>query len=433
MDYASAVDYLQSSGRFGIKLGLERVRALLDVMGAPDQGLRGVLVGGTNGKGSTCAFLVSVLTSAGYRVGSMPKPHLQSYTERVCIDGRPISRQAFARMVTSLQPAIDEVARELGQPTEFEMLTAGAIAYMRRAKVDWLVCEVGLGGLLDATNVLNLGVKVITGVDLDHTQYLGPDIASIAEQKAGIIRPGDIVITGRLDPAAQTIVRQHADEAQAELWELGGNLELVVEATGWHGSRFHLQAPPDPDVIWNLETRLLGAHQAENAAVAVAAAYAMHSRWGARLGRRHMRQGLLKTAWPGRLERFPGRPRVLVDGGHNPAAMTRVVAAVEALLEEDGAAPVVVFGAMADKDAPGMLAAVPASWPMVFTAVSEKRAMPATDLLELARGAGRAGDVAVDAVGPALAAARRRAGRAGLVLVAGSLYLAGEARTALGR
>ncbi|MFY9614615.1 MAG: Mur ligase family protein, partial [Candidatus Dormiibacterota bacterium] len=310
MDYASAVSYLESSGRFGIKLGLERVRALLDVLGSPDEGMRGVLVGGTNGKGSTCAHLVSILASAGYRVGSMPKPHLQSYTERVCIDGMPISEAEFARMVTSIRPAIDEVAHELGQPTEFEMLTAGAVKHMREAGVDWLVCEVGLGGTLDATNVLDLGVKVITNVDLDHMQYLGGDIASIAEQKAGIIRDGDLVITGRLDPAAEAVTRRRAGDAGAELWELGQNLKLTVDETSWKGSRFHVQVPPDSDVMWNLETRMLGAHQAENAALAVAAAYAVYSRWGGRLGRAHVRKGLFRTNWPGRLELVRGHPRV---------------------------------------------------------------------------------------------------------------------------
>ncbi|MDP9326015.1 MAG: bifunctional folylpolyglutamate synthase/dihydrofolate synthase [Candidatus Dormibacteraeota bacterium] len=433
MDYASAVNYLESSGRFGIKLGLERVRALLDVLGSPDEGMRGVLVGGTNGKGSTCAYLVSILANAGYRVGSMPKPHLQSYTERVCIDGQPISEADFARMVASMRPAIDEVAHELGQPTEFEMLTAGAVKYLREAGIDWLVCEVGLGGTLDATNVLNLGVKVITNVDLDHTQYLGGDIASIAEQKAGIVRDGDLVITGNLDPAAQIVTRRRAGDAGAELWELGQNLQLIVEESGWRGSRFDLHAPLDRKMMWNLETRMLGAYQAENAALAVAAAFGVYSRWGARLGRGHIRKGLLKTTWPGRLELVRGRPRVLIDGAHNPAALARVVEAVRALLEVEGIAPVVLFGAMSDKDVGGMLAALPKDWPAVFTAAIDERAMPAGEVLKAAEAIGRVGDHAVDGVPAALAAAKRAARREGLVLVAGSLYLAGEARTALGR
>ncbi|HEV3234816.1 MAG TPA: folylpolyglutamate synthase/dihydrofolate synthase family protein [Candidatus Dormibacteraeota bacterium] len=433
MDYASAVSYLESSGRFGIKLGLERVRALLDVLGSPDEGMRGVLVGGTNGKGSTCAYLVSILAGAGYKVGSMPKPHLQSYTERVCIDGKPISEAEFARMVTSIRPAIDEVAHELGQPTEFEMLTAGAVKYMREAGVDWLVCEVGLGGTLDATNVLDLGVKVITNVDLDHMQYLGGDIASIAEQKAGIIRDGDLVITGQLDPAAEKVARRRAGDAGAELWELGQNLKLTVDETSWKGSRFHVQAPPDPRAMWNLETRMLGAHQAENAALAVAAAYAVCLRWGARLGRGLIRKGLLKASWPGRLELVRGRPLVLIDGGHNPAALARIVAAVQALLVGGGVRPVVLFGAMSDKDVRGMLAALPEDWPAVYTAVIDERAMPAADVLQAAEAIGRAQDQAVGGVPAALAAAKRAAGPEGLVLVAGSLYLAGEARTALGR
>ena len=430
MDYASAVEYLEASGRFGIKLGLERVRALLEALGSPDAGMRGVLVGGTNGKGSTCAYLVSILSAAGYRVGSMPKPHLQSYTERICVDGQPIAEDDFARLVDGIRPVADAVAPELGPPTEFEMLTAAAIKHLRDAGIDWLVCEVGLGGTLDATNVLDLGVKVITSVDLDHMQHLGPDIASIAEQKAGIIRAADRVIAGRLHPDAAAVVRTRARTAGADLWELGVDVELEGVASGWEGSHFHLRLPGEPALAFDLKTRMLGAHQAENAALAVAASHAMNLRHDARIGGDDVRDGVLATRWPGRLELIPGRPQVFVDGGHNPAAVGRVVAAVEDL--GPTAAPVVVFGAMADKDVAGMLAALPREWPAVFTAVDEERASPPWDLLRDATAQGRVGDSAVESVDAAMESARRQAGPDGLVLVLGSLYLAGAARGAMG-
>jgi dihydrofolate synthase / folylpolyglutamate synthase len=431
LDYQEALDYIAASGRFGIKMGLERTRALLDALGSPDAGLRGVLVAGTNGKGSTCAHIVSCLAAAGYRTGSMPKPHLQSYTERVQVDGRPITEAEFAAMVSDLQPVVEAVAKEHGQATEFEMLTAAAIRYLRDQQIDYLVCEVGMGGRLDSTNALDLGVKVITTIDLDHTRYLGDTIAAIAAEKAGIIRAGDIVVTGQLRPEADEVVRDRAGELGATVWGLGRELRTTSESLRWRGSTFSVETPPG--AFTKLETRLLGVHQAANAAVAVAALNAMSLRLGLRIGPAQVRRGLLAASWPGRLELVKGHPRVLIDGAHNPAAIEVAVEAVRDLQAGEGGARrvVVLFGAMADKDWRTMLHLIPSEWPAVFTAVSEKRALRAYDLLAEADGIGRQQDQSVDGSAAALEAARAVAGSDGVVLVVGSLYLAGEVRRAL--
>ena len=432
MNYQEALDYISASGRFGIKMGLERTRALLDAMGAPDAGLEGVLVGGTNGKGSTCAYLVACLRAAGYRVGSMPKPHLQSYTERVEVDGVPISEADFAALVEGLRPVVEAVAEEHGQATEFEMLTAGAIGYLRDQEIDYLVCEVGMGGRLDSTNVLDLGVKVITSVDLDHTRYLGETITEIAGEKAGIIRAGDIVVTGPLVPAADAVVRARAAEVGAPVWGLGQELLTTSESMGWRGSAFAIDV--GPGLFTRLETRLLGEHQAANAAVAVGAMFAMAERHGTRFGRGQVRRGLVSTRWPGRLELVKGRPRILIDGGHNPAAVEAVVNTVKELVAGEGGPRrvVVLFGAMADKQWRTMLQLLPAEWPVVFTAVEEDRAVQPSDLLAEADNMRREQAQVVDGSAAALEAARIAAGSDGMVLVVGSLYLAGEVRTALG-
>ncbi|HAC46381.1 MAG TPA: hypothetical protein DCF65_09975, partial [Chloroflexi bacterium] len=172
MTYPEALAYISRIGRFGMKLGTERTRAILDRIGRPDRGLTGALIAGTNGKGSTGACLASILQAAGHVVGFMPKPHLVSYTERIQIDGIPITERDFAQTLEDLKPTLDVIAAEMGPATEFEMLTAMALAYLA-PRVDRLVCEVGLGGRLDATNALDLGVAVITNVDLDHQKYLG--------------------------------------------------------------------------------------------------------------------------------------------------------------------------------------------------------------------------------------------------------------------
>jgi dihydrofolate synthase/folylpolyglutamate synthase len=431
MDYQEALEYISASGRFGIKMGLERTRALLDAMGAPDAGLRGVLVGGTNGKGSTCAYLVACLRAAGYRVGSMPKPHLQSYTERVQVNGVPISEADFAALVEGLRPVVEAVAEEHGQSTEFEMLTAAAIRYLRDQEIDYLVCEVGMGGRLDSTNVLDLGVKVITSVDRDHTRYLGETIIEIAGEKAGIIQAGDIVVTGVLGPEADAVVRARAAEVGAQVLGLEKELPMASESRGWRGSVFSVDVGPAP--FSKLETRLLGMHQARNGALAVAAMFAMAERLGTRFGRGQIRKGMLTTSWPGRLELVKSRPKILIDGGHNPAAVEAVVNTVTELVagEFGPRRIVVVFGAMADKEWPAMLELLPAEWPLIFTAVEEVRAVKPSDLLAEADTMGREQAQAVDGSGAALEVARAAAGPDGMVLVVGSLYLAGEVRSAL--
>src|ERR1035437_1295480 len=252
----------------------------------------------------------------------MPKPHLQYYTERVQVDGVPISEADFTAVVEGLRPVVEAVAKEHGQPTEFEMLTAGAIRYLRDHEIDYLVCEVGMGGRLDSTNVLDLGVKVITSVDLDHTRYLGETITEIAGVKAGIIGAGDIVVTGPLVPEADAVVRARVAEVGAQLWGLGEELLTTSESMGWRGSSFAIDVGPRP--FTKLETRLLGEHQAANAAAAVGAMFAMAERHGTRFGRGQIRRGLVSTRWPGRLELVNGWPRILIDGGHNPAAVEAV-------------------------------------------------------------------------------------------------------------
>ena len=196
LTYGQAVGALTERGRFGISLGLERVERLMEEVGHPERGLRGALVGGTNGKGSVVAMTVSILGAAGLRVGSMPKPHLVSYRERIAVDGRPLDEDAFAAAIERVMPAIDRVAADVGPPTEFEALTAAAIAELARQRVDLAIVEVGLGGRLDATNVLDLGVAAITNVQLDHEAILGPTLAAIGGEKAPIIKSGDVAVTG---------------------------------------------------------------------------------------------------------------------------------------------------------------------------------------------------------------------------------------------
>ena len=415
MTYEESLAYISKLGRFGMKLGTERTRAILDQLGNPERGLRGALIAGTNGKGSTAACLASILQAARLNVGFMPKPHLISYTERIQLNGVPISERDFVRTLEALMPALDSVATKLGQATEFEMLTGMALAYLA-PRIDRLVCEVGLGGRLDATNALDLGVAVITNVDYDHQKYLGDTIEQIANEKAAIIKPGNRVITG-CEGIALEIVEDHAKTAGATLWRLGREIKLDSKSKGWDGHRLAVSGPGFEHS--DLTLPLVGDYQPANAALAVAVAEALgDASDGA------VRRGLASTSWPGRLQVIAKRPRVILDGGHNPAAMTKSGAALRRLIGRERL--VAVFGMLSERDPVQLLAALRTLEPdaAVFTEPGSAAGHAVSpDKLAALYGAGAESVKPADA---ALASARELAGPDGNVLVCGSLYLVGE-------
>jgi dihydrofolate synthase/folylpolyglutamate synthase len=422
--YDEALAYLTSLGRFGVKLGLQRTKALLESLGNPHELFQGVHVAGTNGKGSVCAMAASVLQAAGYRVGLMPKPHLISYTERIQIDRQPIDEADFAALLTEIQPVINRIAADLGPPTEFEILTSAALYYFARAGIDLLVCEVGLGGRLDSTNVLDLGVSVITNIALDHTQHLGSSLEAIAAEKAGILKPDSIAITGA-EPPALAVIDEAARRQAIPLLRLGQEITLSAIDNEWAGVEATVTTPAG--TYRDLRVPLLGLHQAENAALAVAAIDALGSRgWDISVGA--LRDGLARTRWPGRLEVIDRHPIVLVDGAHNPAGLERSLAAVQKLRKNRPLA--IVFGAMRDKDLAAMLELLRgAQARVIFSGINWHRAATPA---QLAAQYGADAETA-DSVGPALGRARQKVGGEGLILVCGSLYLVGEASALLRR
>jgi dihydrofolate synthase / folylpolyglutamate synthase len=413
--YTEALAYISRIGRFGMKLGTERTRAILDRMGSPDRGLAGALIAGTNGKGSTAVCLASILQAAGQVVGFMPKPHLVSYTERIQVNGTPITERDFAQTLEDLKPTLEVIAEEMGPATEFEMLTAMALAYLA-PRVDRLVCEVGLGGRLDATNALDLGVAVITNVDLDHQKYLGDTIEKIANEKAAIIKHGNRVITG-CEGVALAIVEDHARKAGATLWRLGDEIQLESTSRGWDGHFVSVAGPGFEHK--RLALPLVGDYQPANAALAVATAHALVD-----VSDDAVRRGLAQTTWPGRLQMIATRPRVVLDGGHNPAAMTKSGVSLRRLIGSERL--VTVFSMLSERDPDALLAALQTLRPdhAVFTEATSAggHSIPA---LELASMFGHDAE-AVLPPQAALDRAKELAGPDGNVLVCGSLYLVGE-------
>jgi dihydrofolate synthase / folylpolyglutamate synthase len=413
LSYEQAATFVAGLGHFGIKLGLDRSHAILDALGHPERGKRGALIAGTNGKGSTSAFLEAILRARGLRTGMTPSPHLRSFTERIQLDGAPIPEADFASAVERFMPVMSCVREAMGQPTMFEVLLGVAMSWLP-PRADRLVIEVGMGGRLDSTNVLDLGVAVITNVDLDHMSYLGDTVEKIAAEKAGIIKPGNLVVTGA-EGAALDVVERRADEMGAEVWRLGREIRWESRWRGWNGSTLSVEGPGFAHR--DLEIGLLGSWQPANAALAVAASHALGD-----ATEEAVREGLATARWPGRLQ--PVGRTLLFDGGHNPAGLRRLVPDVARLAERRPV--VVVFGAMTDKELPTMLDELRGLDPVavVFTAAASagERAAPPESL---AAAWGPGGEAALPA-SAALRRAHQLGGETGLVLVCGSLYLVGE-------
>lgn len=413
--YERAVATLDAVAWRGIMPGLERTRALLASLGNPQTGLRGVLVAGTNGKGSVCATVDSVCRAAGLRSVLLTSPHLQSYCERIVRDGEPISESEFGALIDTVREAAEVLPEEL-QPTGFEVLTAGGILAARRASADVLVCEVGLGGRLDSTNVLDLGVAVVTNVALDHMDLLGSTIPEIAREKSAIIKPGNRAVTGAVEPALD-VVRARATEVGADLTVVGRDVPASGRTAGMSGVEVATLFGGRPISV---RAPLRGEFQVANVATAVAVCDALRAT-GFAIDSSAVERGCAEVRWAGRMDWIDGSPPLLIDGAHNPAGMAAMVASARGLI--GGRRCVAIFAAMRNKDFAGMAAGLrELTSEIVVTAPAVERAMPPEDLAALFH---PPATIAAD-VRTALEVARGLAGPDGVVVVCGSLYLAGE-------
>ncbi|HET9456552.1 MAG TPA: cyanophycin synthetase [Candidatus Limnocylindrales bacterium] len=426
-DYAEALRALAERGRFGVRLGLGRTRALLRELGDPHLGIRGALVAGTNGKGSVLALAAAAVRAAGLRAGETPKPHLVTYRERMQIAGRPVDPATFAALTNRALSAADHVSRRLGEPTEFELLTAMVFRWFADEGVDLALVEVGLGGRLDATHAWDGGVAAITNVDLDHTDRLGPTIAAIAREKAAIIERGDVAVTGATGEAL-AIVRRRARRMGAPL--------TVVEpppVVGLSRDGIEVELPR----LGRTFVGLRGRHQAANAAVAHALLDALGEAGIADVPDSDRFAGFAAARWPGRLELLEVAGReVLLDGAHNPAGAAALAAALDDLRPFLRPGPItLVVASMADKDVGGIVAALAAARALegariVATRIDAPRAL-AADELGAAWLAARPDVTVTVEPDPGAALGAAIAGADGPVVVAGSLYLVGFARARL--
>jgi dihydrofolate synthase/folylpolyglutamate synthase len=406
MTYADSVRYLYSLGNevLTAKLGLERITALLQALGNPHQGCRWVHVAGTNGKGSTCAMIEAGLRAAGIRTGLYISPHLIEPTERIQICGQPVSQEQFAQAFVRVHETAERMlaSSEIDMhPTYFETVTAMAFVLFAEAKLDTVVLEVGLGGRLDATNVVTPELCVITPIDYDHQVFLGDTIEQIAAEKAGILKPDVPAVFAEQRPEAEAVLRAQAQGP----YTLSRDWPITDLAIDGRGSRFQLRGV---EVV----CPLAGEHQVENARVAAIAL----SQLGVSAA------GIASTHWPARLELVSERPDIIIDGAHNPAGTRALAAYIRRFYS--GRRIWMVYGALRDKAVAEMTSILfPLAYRVILTAPANSRAMAPEDIP--APGAHLTHSIAEAIAYLSIVAPED------VIFIAGSLYLAGEARALL--
>jgi len=342
MTYQKSISYLYGLQKFGIKFGLTNISTLLTSINSPQRNVPCIHIAGTNGKGSTSAFLAYILSKGGYKVGLYTSPHLTSFTERIKINSHEISKKDVTRLTLLLR----NKAENIDCITYFEFVTAMALLYFAEQKVDLCILEVGMGGRLDATNVVSPLVSIITNISKEHEYYLGHSLLKIANEKAGIIKKKSVLITGATQTKVLSLFKERCQTLQTRFYQLGRDFSLKTIKQGYlsyRGIKYKLDG---------IKIALLGDHQLNNAAIALAAVEILRDK-GYHIGDRAMYQGLRNVYWPGRLEAVKNSPLVILDGAHNPAAMKNLKKALVKYFNFKKL--ILILGIMEDKNIKGMI------------------------------------------------------------------------------
>jgi dihydrofolate synthase/folylpolyglutamate synthase len=435
MNYEAAVRYLLSLGRelaaptqaAAAKFDLENISVLTERLGRPDRAYPSVHIAGTNGKGSTAAFLESILRQAGFRTGLNTSPHLERINERIRVDGQEISDEAFAETLTRIQGLIEELlaaGKLRAHPTYFECVTAMAFEYFARDRVELGIFEVGLGGRLDATNIITPVVSVITPVDFDHENFLGHSLAEIAGEKAGILKERVPVVVAEQRPEAREVILARAAKLSCPVIETRTAFRMEDESVEKGSVRARVTENASG---WSIEIApsLPGRFQLQNALSAVAAVRLLQER-GYRIPVEAIIDGTGNTVWPGRLEKVQSRPDVYLDGAHNPAAARELAGFWDQNFA--GRRIYLLYGALRDKavdEVAGVL--FPHATEVIFTEPRTSRAISASQLAEITAHHAAQSLVIPDAE-QALDYALSKASASDAVFITGSLYLVGQLR-----
>jgi dihydrofolate synthase/folylpolyglutamate synthase len=430
MTFSEAVQYLFSLGHetLAMKLGLRNSEVLLSALGKPHHSVRSVQIAGTNGKGSTAVMLDSICRAAGIKTGLYTSPHLSSITERILLNGTPVTEDAFASYVTRVRETSELLlARETFEalPTFFEQMTAAALLSFADSKIDLAILETGLGGRLDATTAAEAEIVAITPIAMDHEQYLGNTIEQIAAEKAAIIHPGVKAVIAEQDPRALEVILARCQEAKVEpiqTWQMASAVEASEDG------RFSVTFKTHEHLYERVWLGLRGLHQSQNAATAICLSEVLNKS-GYHISSETIREGIGSARHPGRLELISGAPSFLMDGAHNPAGAL----ALRKYLDDYARRPLtIIFGAMRDKQMDQMAGILfPVADLVVLTEIDNARSATVESLAKLARSVGVSHVVTASSSEEALQKAVAGTDSSGLICITGSLYLIGELRPRL--
>ena len=428
MNYEEAIAYIHGTYRFGSKLGLDNIRFLLKLMGNPQSELRFIHVAGTNGKGSTSAFINEVLMEEGYSVGLFTSPYLEVFNERIRLNGTCIENADLATSTEYVSHKVDKMlALGMSHPTEFEIVTAVAMDFYKRQKADFVILEVGMGGRLDSTNIIERPlISVITPIAMDHTDYLGDTLDKIAFEKAGIIKKKSLVVSAEQQPEAHDVIEKTAEDLHACLM-VADPTAIHVKSSSIGGSIFDVVFPDEH--FENLEIELAGDHQIMNALLALTALKAMKDHLNMTIRKESIYKGFKETRWPGRLEVLGKEPLILIDGAHNVHGAKSLSNVLKAHLS--GRKILGLVGVLSDKDYSGILDELAPCVDRVITTMPDNpRALSAEKL------AGEFEQRHVQAkpvphIEKALQTALEELQPQEVLLSFGSLYLIGQVRTLL--
>jgi dihydrofolate synthase/folylpolyglutamate synthase len=489
MSYNETINYLYNLQKHGIKFGLDNINRLITAFDNPHKSFLTVHVGGTNGKGSTSAIIASILQTAGLKVGLYTSPHIVSFTERISINGKEITEDEIIKLAGEVKDIVAQL--EDFSPTFFEVVTVMALLHFKRENVDIAVVEVGMGGRLDATNIITPEVSVITSISYDHSEFLGNTLKEIAHEKAGIIKRGIPVVTSYQEPEVMQVIREKAIEKGTELYTYGKDFLSILKTEDISGISFDYHSYSIPRII-HLESQntlnkiqenseeshdslftlndlflpLTGKHQVQNVSVAIKAAMIVLNNNISKMGnggtgkRRNkkaaisrippftdfiyqkknivsiIRTGLAKTRWPGRLEVVKEDPLILIDGAHNPAASEALSRTLKKIFMEKYRRIIIVLGIMGDKDVSGIMEPLlPLASEIILTYPEYSRAASPEKLADCARSLGYSDMLIAPSVKDAIKMAKDLTlddPRSSLIVITGSFYTIGEAKEAIG-
>ncbi|WP_223591138.1 bifunctional folylpolyglutamate synthase/dihydrofolate synthase [Neobacillus bataviensis] len=422
--YQEALDWIHGRLRLGIKPGLKRMEWMMERLDHPENKIKAVHIGGTNGKGSTVTFLRSILEAAGYTVGTFTSPYIEQFNERISVNGKQVSDQEILDLSNIILPLADELEEtELGGPTEFEVITAMSFYYFANMnKVDIVLFEVGLGGRFDSTNIIQPLASIITNIGLDHTNILGNSYEEIAFEKAGIIKEKTPIFTAVKHPGALKVIEEQAEKKEASIYRLNQEFSISSHTSLTKGEVFNLQTQTNN--LDHLEISMIGEHQTENAALAVCAAQFLNQVSSFNISEQAIRSGLKSAYWPGRFEILSENPLVIIDGAHNDEGITALVHELSSRYADRDIH--IIFAALKDKKLDKMIAKLDSIANQIsFVSFDFPRAADAKDLLNISQSQNK---VAVDNWKSYIVEEMQNLQENSLMVVTGSLYFISEAK-----